>query len=781
MYGKELARKNTRDETQSLLEHAKNVAAISTANSHYPNMSRLIAYLHDLGKLSDAFQRYIRDGGERGSVIHAWQGAFFANEIFQDHGAPEALLLKEMIGFCITSHHNHLADGIAPDGATDYFDKLLNTDDAKYSYDTVKNKITDVEKEKLQSLFEEAVRETCALLVEIQHTYQNGSSATFALGLAVKYLYSCLVDADRFDAYLFDVNEKFLCSATDWNTLTQTFEKNIALFSSDTDIAKIRKSVSGKCKAAADHETGIYQLLVPTGGGKTLSSLRFALHHCKKRNKKRIIYVIPYLSIIEQTAKSIRGILDLDEDSDIVFEHHSNTPEPEDEKASETQKRMAARWDSPIVITTMVQFLESVMSAKSGKLRKFASMADAVIIFDEIQSMPIKAIHCFNEVVSFLSKILNATVLLCSATQPALESTQRSNLLLAEHPRLIDCANEFSHMKRVNIAAAAERDVCSAADFIMDKANENGNCLVIVNTRKSALELFHTIKSRNIDFEVLHLSTSMCASHRMAVIQKMRERLDNGEKVICISTQLIEAGVDISFACVIRSMAGLDSIAQAAGRCNRNGESAEPKKVYIFPLKGENLDRLPDIRSGKETTLRIIQHRGSDVDLLDETVMCEFYRQYFAGKDAQMDYPANQNGSIYAMLSGNKSGVRNYCNKTGKNFPHFISQAFHTADANFNVIDKNTTSAVAMYKEAKRWIAEYKSQPPNIFTKEKVQILRKLQRFSVPLYEYELKKLSERRALSPLDEETGMLLLDENYYSQDTGLVLEIVQDNLIV
>ncbi|MBC5648113.1 CRISPR-associated helicase Cas3' [Christensenella tenuis] len=782
VYGTELARKNSRDKTQSMFEHAKHVADISTAISHCPNTSGLIAYLHDLGKLSDAFQSYIKGGsGERGSVIHAWQGAFLADEIFIDHGAPEALLLKEMMAFCITAHHNRLADGIAPDGTTDYFDKLQNADDAKYSYHEIKNKITDSEKAKLQLLFEKAVCEIRALLDHIQNAYRSPDSAAFALGLAVKYLYSCLVDADRLDAYLFDVNEEFLYSNTDWAPLTEIFERNIASFSSGTDIAKIRKSISDQCKAAADHETGIYQLLVPTGGGKTLSSLRFALHHCKKQKKKRIIYVIPYLSIIEQTAKSIRDILEVEEDSGVIFEHHSNTLEPEDDGASETRKRMASRWDSPIIITTMVQFLESVMSSKSGKLRKFASMADSVIIFDEIQSMPIKAIHCFNEIVSFLSKILNATVLLCSATQPALASTQRSNLLLAAHPRLIDCANEFKHMKRVNIAAEPERDIFSTADFTMDKAGENGNCLVIVNTRNAALELFDTIKNRAVGFEVLHLSTSMCAAHRMEIIRKMRAHLNGGTKVICISTQLIEAGVDISFSCVIRSMAGLDSIAQAAGRCNRNGESAEPKKVYVFPLKGESLDRLPDIRMGQEITQRIIQSKEPGVDLLDEEAMSEFYDQYFNGQDRRMDYPVGQAGSIYAMLSHNKDGKGNYRNRTGRQFSHFITQAFRSADAEFSVLDKNTTSVVARYGGAKKLIDEYRNQPRSVFTREKVQILKKLQRFSVPLYEYELKKLLERHALSPLDEETGILLLDENYYSQDTGAVSDIIQDNLIV
>ena len=417
-----IARKSAFGQTQSFYEHTENGADISASLSQFESTSRLIAYLHDLGKLSDDFQHYIINGGERGSVIHAWQGAFLANELFQKKTAS-ASFLKEIISLCTTAHHNFLADGLSTDGTTDFFDKMCNFANEKYSFSNIKSKLKKEDMLALTSLFDNAEKEISALLIKIGKTYTNHNSANFALGLTIKYLYSCLIDADRLDAYLFDNNEKFVSETTNWNNLIEVFEKNISSFSSTEKINKIRNSVSEKCKAAAKTETGIYQLSVPTGGGKTLSSLRFALYHCKKKQKKRIIYVIPYLSIIEQTAKSIRDIFNLTQESDIVFEHHSNIIEPANEKESEIQKLSASRWDSPIIITTMVQFLESVMSSKGGKLRKFSHMANSVIIFDEVQSAPIKTIHCFNEVVSFLSKILNSTIILCSATQPTLETT----------------------------------------------------------------------------------------------------------------------------------------------------------------------------------------------------------------------------------------------------------------------------------------------------------------------------------------------------------------------
>lgn len=780
MYEESIARKRSDGKLQSLQEHSKNVAEISASISHYPNTAKLTAYLHDLGKSSSAFQTYIKEGGERGSVIHAWQGAFWAKESFSDDEVTEKLLI-EVMGLCITGHHNHLHDGVAPDGSTEYIDKFSHVYDEKYSYDDIKGKITNKQNLEFQYLFDQAKVEIKGLVIKIREVYKDKNSADFALGLFVKYLFSCLVDADRLDAYLFDINEKYSQKQTNWDGLLQIFENAISKYPATTQINFIRKSISEKCKSAADKESGIYQLSVPTGGGKTLSSLRFALHHSKKYHKKRIIYVIPYLSIIEQTAANLRDVLNLPKDSQVVFEHHSNLVEPEDEASAEIRKLIAARWDSPIIITTFVQFLESVMSSKSGKLRKFASMADSVIIFDEIQSVPIKTIHCFNEVVTYLSKIMNSTIILCSATQPTLESTQRKNLSIQKDVYLIDCREDFNDLERVSVSIENEKNWEEASDFILEKANENGNCLVIVNTKNSALEIFDLLKIKTSDFEVKHLSTSMYPAHRAAIISQVKSSLNNNEKIICVSTQLIEAGVDISFSCVVRTISGLDSIAQAAGRCNRNGESLTPKPVYIFSLKDENLDKLMDIKSGKEVTEQIIYNKKGDSDILKEETMKTFYQKYFAGKEVQMDYPAKDGGWVYKMLSGNAAGKGNYRNITGKDFPCFLSHGFHSADVNFSVIEKNTKTVIIDVGEASELIEKYRNLFGGNITREKVKILNELQRYSVSLYEWQLKKFSEQRALDLLDEETGAIVLNGSYYSDETGIMMDPTHDSYIV
>lgn len=315
------------------------------------------------------------------------------------------------------------------------------------------------------------------------------------------------------------------------------------------------------------------------------------------------------------------------------------------EDAGEHQRKLAAeRWDNPIIVTTMVEFLETVMSARGTKLRKFHNMADSVIIFDEIQSLPMNTINLFNEIVSFLSKITNSTILLCSATQPLLEKTKRENLLLSEKPDLIAETESYEDkLRRTRIVASAENKSCDElGQIIYQQARKNGNCLAIVNLKKEAREIFQCLERLDVnhEFELIHLSTAMCGRHRTDCLNRIGALLDPGnpKPVICVSTQLIEAGVDISFACVVRAMAGLDSIMQAAGRCNRNGESVEPKNVYVYPLKDEDsMERyLPDIAMGKQLTLQIMENYPGK-DLLSSNILEQYYDMLLRKKDGNFE------------------------------------------------------------------------------------------------------------------------------------------------
>lgn len=597
-----LARKDEEGNTQALYDHLHGAGRLASGfEDEFADISRTAAVLHDVGKVAQQFQTYLlSDDGHRGDVQHARQGAFVVNDFFESKGEIEEIA-KEILELAISKHHGGLPDCIDESGNRAFLLGFTESDKSneKYAYQEIKRGLNGLALD-LQSNFRGSAEDIACFLKKIKSLRLSKDSIYFYLGLLVKLIYSRLVDADRTDAACFETRKQYRPNAVDWQNLISRLDKSMRSFDSSSEINRIRHQINEQCCLAGARETGIYRLSIPTGGGKTLASLNFALHHALKTGKRRIIYVIPYLSITTQTAKTFRDVLGLNSDSDVLLEHYStagmqrsadvaDNASSEFEDAGEHQRKLAAeRWDNPIIVTTMVEFLETVMSARGTKLRKFHNMADSVIIFDEIQSLPMNTINLFNEIVSFLSKITNSTILLCSATQPLLEKTKRENLLLSEKPDLIAETESYEDkLRRTRIVASAENKSCDElGQIIYQQARKNGNCLAIVNLKKEAREIFQCLERLDVnhEFELIHLSTAMCGRHRTDCLNRIGALLDPGnpKPVICVSTQLIEAGVDISFACVVRAMAGLDSIMQAAGRCNRNGESVEPKNVYVY-------------------------------------------------------------------------------------------------------------------------------------------------------------------------------------------------------
>ena len=426
-------------------------------------------------------------------------------------------------------------------------------------------------------------------------------------------------------------------------------------------------------------------------------------------------------------------------DEDFILEHHSNFVPPEDESEAQAYRLLTDRWNQPIIITTMVQFLESIYSYKSGNLRKFHNMANAVLIFDEVQSLPVKCVHLFNDVLNYLHTFGNSTVLLCTATQPLIDKVRRPIRFSSSSELIADTSAVFKKLKRTRIKNATVKGGYTTEalrDFVLEKLGSAGNCLVILNTKKDSANLYREIKNylnenKETQIKLVHLSTYMCPAHRMEVIDSMRNK-DNKkilkpERILCISTQLIEAGVDISFACVVRALAGLDSIAQAAGRCNRNGEDPNGREVFIVNLTEENLSKLPDIKCGSDVTLRIFDELGESVDdLLSHTVMDRYYEEYFFKRKNQMDYPYN-NGCIYDLLSCNKKGSGAYENSGNKTPLPALRQAFQTAGEHFYVIEKNTTGVLVPYGRGMEIAKEYS----NANLSNKPNLLREMGRYTV--------------------------------------------------
>ena len=768
-----LARKDEEGNTQTLYDHLHGAGRLASGfEDEFADISRTAAVLHDVGKVAQQFQTYLlSDDGHRGDVQHARQGAFVVNDFFESKGEIEEIA-KEILELAISKHHGGLPDCIDESGNRAFLLGFTESDKSneKYAYQEIKRGLNGLALD-LQSNFRGSAEDIACFLKKIKSLGLSKDSIYFYLGLLVKLIYSRLVDADRTDAACFETRKQYRPNTVDWQNLISRLDKSMRSFDSSSEINRIRHQINEQCCLAGARETGIYRLSIPTGGGKTLASLNFALHHALKTGKHRIIYVIPYLSITTQTAKTFRDVLGLNADSDVLLEHYStagmqrsadvaDNALSEFEDAGEHQRKLAAeRWDNPIIVTTMVEFLETVMSARGTKLRKFHNMADSVIIFDEIQSLPMNTINLFNEIVSFLSKITNSTILLCSATQPLLEKTKRENLLLSEKPDLIAETESYEDkLRRTRIVASAENKSCDElGQIIYQQARKNGNCLAIVNLKKEAREIFQCLERLDVnhEFELIHLSTAMCGRHRTDCLNRIGALLDPGnpKPVICVSTQLIEAGVDISFACVVRAMAGLDSIMQAAGRCNRNGESVEPKNVYVYPLKDEDsMERyLPDIAMGKQLTLQIMENYPGK-DLLSSNILEQYYDMLLRKKDGNgkggyTDCPirgrAEGATTAYDLLSFNECDRSQFTNTTGGKYGLCFAQAFQTVSDNFHVIPDVTHNVVVPYGQA----TELLDMLHRGELSEKISVLRRLQEYTVSLFDDDYRDLTGNQAI----------------------------------
>ncbi len=772
---------------QQTAEHLKETAAYASiigAKFRLSAFARAAAMFHDMGKLSNTFTQYLRasvqskkDGmlaPQRGSVIHATQGAKYIYETFMSK--KELFLAAEIVAICIAGHHGRLMDGISPQGETPLRNRLT-TDNDSLHFEEVKSVF-----EEENVLSENVMDLICAchneLLSCIDTCKANNLNPFFMIHMLVKSVFSCLVDSDRYNAYCFEIGiaPEQQISVPPWEEYSKRLEEYYSTFTLVSEIDHLRHKISEDCLRASDRQRGIYRLAVPTGGGKTLSSLRFALNHAKEHNMERIIYIIPYLSVLEQTAKEIKKALKCRSDEDFILEHHSNLVLPDDENEVQARRLLIDRWSKPIVITTMVQFLESIYSHKGGDLRKLHNMSKAVFIFDEVQSLPVKCVYLFNDALNYLQTFGNCTALLCTATQPLLDKVKQP-IHLASHPELIaDTSKMFEKLKRTRIVDSIENSgytIKKLSEFVLNKLNEAGNCLVILNTKNDVAKLYREVKNcisanKDTDIKLVHLSTSMCPAHRLDAIDAMMEdgkkRRLKDERILCISTQLIEAGVDVSFGCVVRALAGLDSIAQAAGRCNRNGEDPEGREVYVVNLAEENLSMLPDIKCGSEITRRIFNESAGD--LLSQATMDRYYEEYFYKREGEMNF-RNKDGNIYDLLSCNKKGLGAYKNFGNKSPLPMLRHAFQTAGEQFFVIERNTTSVLVPYNRGIELANNYNVSP----LKDKSRLLHEISRYSVTLYKYQLDKLQQEGALCRIGDE--IIALDGPFYDNELGVVFQ--------
>jgi CRISPR-associated endonuclease/helicase Cas3 len=524
-------------------------------------------------------------------------------------------------------------------------------------------------------------------------------------------------------------------------------------------------------------------LTVPTGGGKTLASLRFALHHAQAHGLDRVVYVIPFTSIIDQNADVVRRILEPAgagcEPGSIVLEHHSNlTPDEQTWRG----KILSENWDAPVIFTTSVQLLETLFGAGTRGARRMHQLANSVIIFDEAQTVPLRCIHLFNNAINFLVEHCGSSVVLCTATQPLLNTVCAQKGAARFEPRdeiIPDVPRLFAALKRVQVCDRhkpggwTEDEVAALA---AEEIGAAGSCLVIVNTTKAAQRLYQVCKQR-FDSAMFHLSTRMCPAHRRRVLAEIRERLNDGTRVLCVSTQLIEAGVDVDFGGVIRHVAGLDSIAQAAGRCNRNGRRAIGRVQVLNPAD-EPIDRLIDIREGRNVAQRLLDEFRDDPgtfdgDLLGPAAMSRYFDYYFACRANEMSYPVRPDAAMRAdtllnLLAENSLAVHDYTQHRSSAPPLHLRQAFMTAAQAFRAIDAPTQGVIVPYGNEGR---ELVAQLCGAFKPElQFDLLRRAQQFSVNVFAQVFDALQRADAIAEIGDGIGIYHLRAEYYSEEFGL-----------
>ncbi|MBN1364452.1 MAG: CRISPR-associated helicase Cas3' [Syntrophaceae bacterium] len=803
---------------QSLINHLEGVATLAKNHAEKIGMGsygELLGLLHDFGKYSKEFQKYMMDAikendpnfnpdededfedpmGKRGKIDHSTAGAQFLVGITGASSARKTL--GQFLSLCLVSHHSGLINCLTTDnnGTWDSYSKRLSKNDKKsHLEECTKNadrhileRINTICADKyLTRPFEEKCRN---IVRESPEANPLSTIVQFQLGMLARFLFSTLIDADRQDTADSEkpkaARHRQVGDYKSWAVLIRRLENNYKKFEIKNRIDEVRREISIHCLNASNHEKGLYTLTVPTGGGKTLASLRFALNHAEKHEMDRIIYVIPYTSIIDQNAQVVREILEPKECPQdmgkIVLEHHSNIGA---DVQSWKEKLLTENWDAPIIFTTMVQFLEALFGAGTRGVRRLHQLAKSVIIFDEIQILPVKCVHLFNNAINFLVDHCGSTVVLCTATQPLLSSVDKKKgaLNLSKENELMPDINKlFADLKRVHLHDRRKSSGWAypeIAALAVEQVKENRSCLVVVNLKKAARAIFEETQKNG--FDVFHLSTGMCPAHRKQVLGVIRRKLDDKTPILCVSTQLIEAGVDISFQTVIRMLGGLDSIAQAAGRCNRHG-SPETGNVFIVNSAEENLQHLDDIAVGKEKSNRVLDDFKSDPlkfgeDIISPAMLKWYYNNYFYGRKDIMDYPvhAGRKDTLLNILSSNNLAVADY-QRVNKTMPAInLRQSFMTAAQLFRSIDAPTRSVIVKYdKEG----SEIVGQLCSAFDVEKqYALMKKAQQYSVNLFPHEFEKLKNQNALYPVQEGTEIFYLDNQHYSKITGVSLEPVR-----
>ena len=797
---------------QLLEEHLRCVASLAekfATKANIPMCGRLVGLLHDFGKYSKEFQSYLRSAtgilnpedssyvdatSLKGKIIHSFAGGQHIWHRWKGKkNKPGVMVVAQLLALCVISHHSGLKDCITPNGE-DAFGKAMESPEKKAHHDECLASCDSALAKEIEDLLDrpalqELARALSGMKVALDSKpAKDENSQAFCRGLLARFLLSCLVDADRTDTACFMEpeweNRLAQVPVRPWDRLVPRLEAHLAGMTGGCPIDELRREISEECARHAEDEPGLFSLTVPTGGGKTLASLRFALRHAQRHGLDRIVYVVPYTSIIEQNAAIARAILEAGETAgSIVLEHHASFQPDDDEPVGESFRRwerLTESWDAPVVITTMVQFLETLFGRSAHRARRMHNLARSVLVFDEVQTVPLRCLRMFCLAVEFLIMQCGASAVLCTATQPCLDKVpnpEQGSLRLDPKRELVhDVPSLFRRLRRTEFVLHCGKRPASlayVASLAAEELRKKGACLVICNTKKAA-ETIYASCSAEMDVSRCYLSTSLCPAHRMDKLESLYEDLRKGRPVLCVSTQLIECGVDVSFPVVVRLAAGLDSVLQAAGRCNRHGEGGTLGRVHVVWAAEDGLENLPDIRHGQQIFLDMLTQcadvlKASDNDLTRPELLEWYFRTYFYRQQNRMSYAVSagncglmRNDTLLRLLGSNDMSPCNI-------HTFLMKQSFSTASQLFEPIESQTTGVIVPYKDGEIVINELFSSE---FLYKKKELLRKAQRYAVNIYANKLKILKNAGGVIGIGD-SNIWALDMQFYSDEFGLILQ--------
>lgn len=748
----------------------------------------LSGLLHDCGKFTCAFESYLRKAahGEkviRGSVNHTFVGVRY---LLRNHHSPQITtsdIVSELLAYAVGAHHG-LFDLARGHDTSGFAHRLQASPDLLYEQEALNNFWMECSTpEEIQQLFLRSTDELAATFQTLMSLSQSQEEhVPFYMGLLSRLILSAVIQGDRRDTaeFMTQTSQPFFpqCGNTNldtWSASLAYMEQKLGEFPQESPIQLARNRISELCLHMGTSDRGLYSLNVPTGSGKTLSSLRFALAHSKHQNMQRIFFIMPLLSIIEQNSDVIREFVG---NPSLVLEHHSNVVAPQDDDDSlHTQELLTEDWSAPIVITTLVQFLDTLFSGRTTSIRRFHALCDSVIVIDEVQSVPGHMLTLFNLALNFLTTVCKATVVLCSATQPTFEKTIHP-LYRSPTPIVPYDKSLWAVFERTTIQYAGSMTCTEISEFLLQLLPQHRSVLIICNKKSTAAQLYASVSSDSFA-SCYHLSASMCMAHRRSTLEQMNAALRDPQKlVICISTQVIEAGVDISFGCVVRLTAGMDSIIQAAGRCNRNKESTQPAPVYIVGCVDEHLTHLREIQAAQHATECLLAAFEKDPQEFhhsltsDESISYYYHQLYRSMPDEYQDFKLpTMRTSIYSLLSNNKDLV------SDESCQFFMQQGFQTAGAQFSVFDTQTVDVLVPYGEGSSIIADFCSEQAMYDISFQLSLVQRAKPYTISLLQYQRQQLEQSGALTPICHGT-MLALNEAYYHEHIGLVMNPTNEN---